>query len=99
MKRWPATVLFCCFVSLSSIIVADDFMEARRLMEAGSILPLETVFESLRDQRAGRILEVELEREHGQYVYEIELLDRFGQVRELRIDAVTGDLLSSEWED
>ncbi len=99
MNRWSATVLFCCCVSLSSSIVADDFMEARRLMEAGSILPLETVFESLRDRRAGRILEVELEREDGQYVYEIELLDRFGQVRELRIDAVTGDLLTSEWED
>lgn len=99
MKRCSVILLLCCCVSLSTLSAADDYKEARRLMEAGSILPLETVFESLRDQRAGRILEVELEREQGQYVYEIELLDRFGQVRELRIDAVSGDLLSSEWED
>jgi uncharacterized membrane protein YkoI len=99
MNRWSVTALLVCTLSFYNITGADDHREARRLMQAGKILPLQTVVESLRGQQAGRILEVELEREAGQYIYEIELLDRFGQVRELHIDAVSGVLLSSESED
>jgi len=77
----------------------DDHREARRLMESGSILPLETILDRVQAQRPGRILEVDLEREGGGYVYEIELLDESGQVWELELDAVTGETLEQELEE
>ena len=86
---------------LSTVAVwADsDYLEARRLMEQGAILPLETIIEQAREQHRGRVLEVELEREDKGYVYEIEMLDRSGRVWELEMDAVTGEVLEQELED
>jgi len=77
----------------------DDHIEARRLVETGSILPLESILDQVQAQRPGRILEVELEREDGGYIYEIELLDESGQVWELELDAVTGETLEQELEE
>jgi uncharacterized membrane protein YkoI len=46
-----------------------------------------------------RVLEVELEEEHGRYSYEMEVLTAQGVVRELELDARTGELLQDELED
>ena len=87
-------------LAMNHLTLADsDHYEARRLMESGVILPLETVLESVQQQRNGRILEVELDEKEGRYIYEIELLDKAGQVWEMKIDAVTGSLLKSGQED
>ena len=92
-------VLLGC-LTLSQLTAADsDHYEARRLMESGAILPLESVMASILQQRSGRILEVELDERHDRYIYEVELLDQAGRVWELRIDAVTGRILKSEQED
>jgi uncharacterized membrane protein YkoI len=48
---------------------------------------------------AGRVLEVGLEREHGQFVYEIEVLNTDGQVKEFIFNAMDGKLLGVESED
>ena len=77
----------------------DDHLRARRLMEGGAVQPLETVLERVRVYHPGRILEVDLEGENGRYVYEIELLDESGQVWELKMDAITGEMLEQERED
>ena len=77
----------------------DDHLEARRLMEAGTIRPLEKILEQLSEQHPGRILEVELEQDEGRYIYEIELLDAEGVVWELEIDAQNGELLKTEQEE
>ncbi|MEN8177544.1 MAG: PepSY domain-containing protein [Pseudomonadota bacterium] len=101
MRSWTLTA--CLLLVLTPCIAvladSDDHMEARRLMKSGSILPLPQVLESIQDQWSGRILEVELESKRGGYIYEIELLDTQGAVWELKIDAVTGDLLETEQED
>jgi uncharacterized membrane protein YkoI len=79
----------------------DDHDRARRLREAGDVLPLEQVLQSLR-QRSGaavRVLEVELERKHGRWIYEIEYLNDQGRVREARFDARSGEPLSDRPED
>lgn len=74
--------------------------EALRLRERGIIVPLAQVLAQA-DQRypASRLLEAELEEDDDQYVYEIELLTREGQVRELEFDAASGRLLKDEEED
>jgi uncharacterized membrane protein YkoI len=97
--RTTVSVLLGCLLLIQLASADSDHYEARRLMESGTILPLESVLEAVLKQRNGRILEVELEERHDHYLYEIELLDQTGRVWEMRIDAVTGRLLKSERED
>jgi len=74
-----------------------DQDEARELAARGVILPLSTILEKARQIHDGRVLEVELEleheREHGGYVYELEILDAQGVVWELEFNAVSGELI------
>lgn len=75
----------------------DDHEAARRLRESGQIVPLESIFERVRSQYPeGTLLEVELEREKGVWVYEVELLDAAGRVREMLFDARTGEFIGQE---
>ncbi len=100
MRRWTLAVCLLLVLTPCIPVLADnDHTEARRLMESGSILPLEQILDSVRGVWPGRILEVELERNKGSYIYEIELLDAQGAVWELEIDAITGQLLKTKEED
>lgn len=76
-----------------------DQTRARAAVEAGEILPLQTIIGRQRTRLQGRILEVELEREDGRWVYEIELLLADGRKRELEIDATSARVLEIEDED
>jgi uncharacterized membrane protein YkoI len=51
----------------------------------------------IRPQAPGRILDTELEHEHGAWIYEIKLLDPKGRLYELAIDAHSGRILR-RWE-
>ena len=74
--------------------------EALHLREQGVILPLAQLTEQALARYPGAtLLEVELEKEHGRYVYEIELVLPSGQVRELEFDATGGDLLKDKEDD
>ena len=100
MKWWPPLVLAILLLTvLVGAIADDDHLDARRLNQAGQILPLEAILETVSRQYPGRVLEVELERESGGYIYEIEILGPSGEVWEVEIDAVNGRLLKSERED
>lgn len=72
---------------------------ARRLNASGTILSLEKITESAKKVKPGHILETELERKEGGYIYEIEILDAHGQVWEVKLDAKTGKLIQLESED
>jgi uncharacterized membrane protein YkoI len=73
--------------------------EARKLREAGQILPLEAIAERAHAARAGQILETELERSGDRYVYEIEVLDDAGTVWELQLDAKSGEVVEMKQDD
>ncbi len=45
------------------------------------------------------MIEVEFETEGGRYFYEFELISRDGVIREVTVDAATGDVLGVEIED
>lgn len=83
----------------NAAIASDDHETARRLSEAGEILPLETILEHAQQQQPGRVIEVEFEKRRQQYVYEIEILNTKGVVWELELDAQTGQLLERKQED
>lgn len=75
----------------------EDHEEARRLREAGRIVPLEVILDKVESEYDGTLLEVELEHEGDeQLVYEVELLDSHGTVRDLLFDACTGEFIGYE---
>ena len=83
----------------SSLVYAEsDSDTARKLREAGDILPLETILHKLNQTHPGKVLEVEFEREHGKVIYEIEMLDDKGEVWQLKVDPRTGDILQKKQE-
>ncbi len=100
MHRLALILLFICMTGgVGSAGADDDYLEARDLVRAGTILPLERILERAQGEHPGRVLEVELEAKHDRYVYEIELLDVEGRVWELYYDASTGEFLKRKEED
>jgi len=89
---WLVLALLC-------VPARADQDSALRLQRAGEILPLEVVLDRARAHQPGKLLGVELELEHGRYVYELILRDPAGRVWELDLDAATGEILSHERED
>lgn len=72
---------------------------ARRAAERGEILPLTVIYEQALARLPGRVLEAELERKHGRWVYELKILDSGGRLFEVYLDAGTGAVLKLEGED
>jgi uncharacterized membrane protein YkoI len=68
----------------------------RALVERGEILPLEEILKRNEVGISGRIIEIELERKKGAYLYEIKILGPDGRYRELKIDARTGVVARKE---
>ena len=82
-------VLLSAFMILSPLTVAmadDDYIEARRLLNSGEILPLEVILKNVRQIFPGKVLEVELEKEDQHIVYELEILGGDGVIKEIYID-------------
>jgi uncharacterized membrane protein YkoI len=99
MKRYYF-LIGAILVWLSGGLAADESqLEARQLAEEGKILSLQEILQHIDQNQPGQILEVELERERGRVIYEIELLDPQGTVWELKVDAASGELLERELED
>lgn len=73
-----------------------DQDNAREAYERGEALPLALILPLALRTVPGEILEVELEREHGRLIYEIEILARTGRVRKVILDARTGAVLGVE---
>lgn len=67
-----------------------DHERARAAVQAGEVLPLPTLLESLRRTHPGQVLELELEQENGRWIYEVKLLQPDGQLLKLELDAGTG---------
>jgi uncharacterized membrane protein YkoI len=94
-RRWLAPLL-AVLVASSPLAHADDSEDhdrARQALEAGDILPLKTVLEKVSTDTPGSVLEVELDRRHGRWVYEIKLLRQGGSVVKLWVDASNGNVI------
>jgi len=78
---------------------ADEHDRARRALEAGEILPLSEILRVAETARPGRVIEVELDRDDGRWLYELELVSPEGHLYEMEIDAATGTVLEIEREE
>jgi uncharacterized membrane protein YkoI len=72
-----------------------DHERARSALAAGEIRPLAELLAEVERRYVGRVVETELEREDGRWIYEFKLLPPSGRVVELHLDAATGALLRS----
>ncbi len=99
LKLLAVILLVVHMPSIENYAFADgEHDDVLRLKREGKILPLETILKKVNVIQAGKILEVELEREHGRYIYEIEILTDEGAVWEFKYDAQSAILLESEQE-
>ena len=93
-SRGTLLLLAFCSVAMARDLDQD---EALSLRQRGVILPLEQLLQQAMDRYPGaKLLEAELEEKDDVYIYEVELLNTDGVVRELDLDAVTGQLLKDK---
>ena len=71
----------------------DDHERALAAVERGEALPLDALLLKANLRDGERLIDVELEREDGRWVYELEFIDERGHVREIEMDALTGDIV------
>jgi uncharacterized membrane protein YkoI len=90
---------FALIANSPNLLADINQMAARQLSDSGQILTFEKIQALAQAIKPGRILEVELEKKRGRYVYEVELLDNNDQVGEVKLDAKTGKLIKLEIED
>lgn len=76
-----------------------DHERARAAVEAGQVLPLPALLERVRRTHPGQVLELELERDDGRWIYEVKLLQANGQLLKLEVDAATGQVLEVKRKD
>ncbi len=79
--------------------LADDDVDWRQLhqdVQQGRIKSLSEILDALAKDWIGEVIDVDIEREDGRLIYEIELLGPQGQRAEFEIDAATGEILEIE---
>ena len=75
---------------------SSDHDQARAALASGEILPLSAIILKLEKDFPGQIVEVDLERENGQWIYEIKLLQRDGYRQKLKVDAKSAAVISKK---
>jgi uncharacterized membrane protein YkoI len=93
MKYLAIALLLAALLDAQQVHSEEDHEIARSAVERGELLPLTKILAAAEREYPGRVLEVELEREDGRYLYEIEVLTKNGRVVELTYDGRTGELL------
>ena len=76
-----------------------DHKEARELRQQGKILSLQEILKQVEKDYPGQVIETELEREQGSYIYELEILTEKDRVIKLEVDAASGEILKTEEEE
>ena len=97
-KTVLSMIIALAISSISNTAWAKDSERARELLSKGEILSLSEILARVSNQVPGKILEIKLEEEKGEVVYEIEFLGEDGVVMEMYLDAKTAKILSVEVE-
>ena len=63
-------------------------------LQQGKVLPLRTVLDKVEKEYSGQVVELEFEAEHGEFVYEIRLLQANGTLLKIKMNAVDGSVIS-----
>ncbi|MDD5028210.1 MAG: PepSY domain-containing protein [Rhodoferax sp.] len=106
-RIWPLVIawLSACVLTLGSGLArADsDHDRARQALQAGEVLPLTTILARVEREHAGKVLDVELERDKddgvARWVYKVKVLTPDGTRLKLQMDAKSGELISRKLKD
>ena len=75
----------------------DDHVEARALLQRGEILPLSRILAVVQQRVPGDVIEVELDHgKHHGWEYEVKVLTAQGRVREVKLNARSGEVRKVE---
>lgn len=96
---WRFLILILTCLGTPVFADRDDQDRARLALEAGEILPLSEILAAAEKARPGRVIEVDLERDDGRWIYELELVSPDGLVYEMEIDGASGAVLEIELEE
>jgi len=100
MNRNTLAALFACASLTCTLLVAhaeDDVKpaDAARMQKSGEIISEEDLLKRVQSHFPGKVVETELERKGGRYVYEVEVVSEKGVKQQMQFDAKTGDLLDT----
>lgn len=85
---WKLCLAVALGLSLGAPVHADDDHNlARAALLAGNIRPLSDVLNVVAQHYPGRVIEVELEHEDAQWMYEIKVLSPQGVLTKLEVNA------------
>ena len=94
-----AGIALCCG---SAVLIAgqnEPGSDSTRAQKSGDILSLDEILQRVKAEQPGKVVETELERKSGRYVYEIDVIGADGLKKEFKYDAKTGALISSKIDD
>jgi len=74
----------------------DHGQRLRAAVASGQIVPLKTLLDRIEANYLGQVLEVELDDDDDQFIYEIDFLTPAGAKVEFEFDATNGRLLKSK---
>lgn len=87
-------------VTVAMPALADiSYSEAEKLRASGEVLPTQKIVELVKAAKPGEVVELELDRDLGRLVYEVEVRDAQFREWNLELDAKTGDVLGQEEDD
>lgn len=94
----PSRLLLAAVLAFVTVQAAadGDHDRARRAVERGEALPLQEVLARVGEDLPGRVVEIEIEREDGRWIYEIKVIDAAGRLREIHVDARTARILERD---
>ena len=72
----------------------DEIQDLLNGAPANSLLSMEDILSRVRETTDAAIIDIDLERERGKWIYEVEIRTPEGREIELTYDARSGDLLS-----
>lgn len=96
-----ATTLMLLAAAATGVLMADDLgpEEAQRLLRSGRIKALADIVGIVQKKVNGDLIDAELEKDDGIYVYELKILRPDGRLQEIEADASTGKILKIEDDD
>ncbi len=92
------SLVLCCQAPIALAGGQRDHDRARAALRAGEVLPLSTILERVAKEQPGQVLEVELERDHDRWIYELKLIESSGALVKLKVDARDGAVLKQKTE-
>ncbi|WNM62128.1 PepSY domain-containing protein [Candidatus Nitrospira neomarina] len=86
-------------LSSVGLAMSHDGKDKAAVANLTTSVTMEEAINTATTQFPGKLLEAEMESEDGKVIYEVEIVNAAGEIREFEIDAQSGKILSSELED